>query len=190
MMNYKNAPPLKPLDDYSTLMKDDEETLESLLVWQGKGKLNRLIGNKLISVYKKTDPKQQSIWNSDTSRMSYAIMNPHMVPSDWTIDKKGIKTGNIIIDPFLEHIKNIVARHLVEKHSFIKKNPNECHQDILGDMDLLAKIVVSINNNSLSCDVNRYIASSLHINKDNNLLTDNKTDQNNLIEDVTDDQDQ
>jgi len=107
LKNYKDAPALESVKDYSAIhyKQDNSEFVENLIYEHTHNKLHIYIGDFIIKTYKKEDPSKQSIWNSDTSRLTYLIreiINNNKV--DWKIDKKGIKTTKFIIEPILEYI--------------------------------------------------------------------------------------
>ena len=57
-----------------------------------------------IKNYKKKNAKDQSLWNSDTTRLTYFVRDPDTKENVWKVDKKGIRTTELIITPFLEYI--------------------------------------------------------------------------------------
>ena len=70
--NYANAPALKKLDDYGFIKYDDK--LLDTIGYQYRNKiLDKYLGDFLIGFYKKEDPAEQAIWNSDVSRLTYVI---------------------------------------------------------------------------------------------------------------------
>ena len=97
--NYKEAPAIGFVYDYSALHyeQSNAEFAENLIHEHNHNKLHTYIGNFIIKT-------QQSIWNSDTNRLTYIIREIITNKTDWKIDKKGIKTNEYIIKPVLEYI--------------------------------------------------------------------------------------
>ncbi|ARF12633.1 zinc finger protein [Klosneuvirus KNV1] len=75
--NYKDAPKLDKLDDYSYLQFKDEndefDLLETVFIEHQNGNLHEYIGNIIVDAYKKDNPDEQSLWSSDTTRLTYVI---------------------------------------------------------------------------------------------------------------------
>ena len=73
--NYNKAPPLKMITDVHELDKtfDQDDFVDTIISEAKYGKLTKFIGDIIIQNYKKDNPDQQSFWNSDVDRMTYAI---------------------------------------------------------------------------------------------------------------------
>jgi hypothetical protein len=106
--HYANAPPLQPipLKDYSKIL--DEEKISDIMVQQFEDDtLHEYLGNMLIKLFRKNDPLIQALWNSDAARQTFLIKTL----KEWTVDKKGIKFTETVVNPFLIHIQNILLAH-------------------------------------------------------------------------------
>ena len=115
LKNYKEAPLLESPKDYSALHfeQNNTEFVDNLIYEHNHNKLHIYIGDFIIKTYKKENPSQQSIWNSDTSRLTYLvreIITNNKV--DWKVDKKGIKTTEFIINPILKYIDDQVTDYI------------------------------------------------------------------------------
>lgn len=72
--NYNQAPQLTKLSDYSVIITQSEEKfVKELIYYKKKDQLHKYLGNFIIKMYKKKNPKDQSIWNTDCDRLSYLI---------------------------------------------------------------------------------------------------------------------
>jgi hypothetical protein len=78
------------------------------------GELNRYLGKLLLKNYKKSDPKQQSLWNSDTGRLSYVVRTLAGDKPTWIADKKAIQLKDNI-NPLLFHLDKEVCTFLSKK---------------------------------------------------------------------------
>ena len=111
--NYKDAPTLEPLIDYDAIQyneKDDEFDLMTMIFHhQRKHTLAGYLGDFIVKSYKKDDPSQQALWSSDAVRLTYVVREIINKKSDWSVDKKGVKTTSYIIDPFLEYIRTLLV---------------------------------------------------------------------------------
>lgn len=82
------------------------ELLDMLLSAQKNKEFPEFIGRCLVSYYKKQNPSEQQIWNSDDERLTYFIRKNLR----WAIDKRGVKTGTLIIEPVLDYLTNIIRK--------------------------------------------------------------------------------
>lgn len=179
ILNYNNAPILEPLKDYSFL-EDTDIFVNNLIYYYNDNKLEQYLGNFLIKLYKTKDPSKQSNWNSDTSRLTY--INRELINNKpgWVIDKKGVKMTEIIINPFLNHIK-MLSQHKIKKLE-IEFNDNNDGKNIFLKMTTLTNIIQSINNKEMSKNINRYIAPHFYFDKNNVLML--KDDNGNNIKNL------
>lgn len=89
---HKNAPPLlqiKHKDAKKLLLKygKDKEVTNKILCKYVTGVLDEFIGDIIVSHYKKNNPEDQSIWNSDASRLTFLIKDIVGEKSKWTFTK-------------------------------------------------------------------------------------------------------
>ena len=180
--NYNNAPALKQIKDFSYLENadndsdndsDDENDLAQTIIKSHDNKtIVDYLGNIIVQAYKKDDPTKQSIWNSDSTRLTYMIRELIDKKPDWQVDKKGVKTTRYIIAPLLEYIRQLMA-------DFIENNRLE---NFLHDSDWRMKkrmdnlksaceICYNIKNKFLSEQLIKHIAPHFYLNK-NELLID------------------
>lgn len=168
MKHYKDAPVLETIKDYSALKynQNDTEFIENLLVEYKNKLLPTYLGNFIIKTYKKDDPSTQSIWNSDTNRLTYVIkeiLNNNK--TDWQIDKKGIKTTKYIIVPVMDHIEELLRSYIEGfDMTYNLYAPNEAERKML-KLKYSTDILQSIENKVLHDEVLKYIASHFFMNK-------------------------
>jgi len=173
---YGDAPPLLALDDYSELNDSDEmELIDVLIHYHKKNKLDKFIGEFIVKMYKKDDPAEQSIWNSDTTRLTYIVKELiKNNKSSWTIDKKGIKTKEFIIDPLLEYLKPLVKTYMLKLPKQLKKTRPDNILTLNKNAVLAAEVLNEINTGVLANNIIKQIAPHFYLNKqNNNLLTYN-----------------
>ena len=179
--NYDEAPVLKKLKDYSYIKEieldeddsdDDEFDLIEILIYQNiKETIQEYLGNIIVDAYKKKDPTKQSIWNSDTTRLTYIIRDLINKKPDWTVDKKGIKTIKYVIDPLLKYIREQVAEYVLENGAEKYINLSEFMLNKHAEkLNSCGQIMVSIDNKSLSKLVLRYIAPHFYLAKPEQLI--------------------
>jgi len=170
--NYPDAPHLMKLDDYSIIEDDEEQLINSLLDQHQKKQLDKYFGDFIISNYKKNDPTNQSIWNSDTVRLTYIIKellaNNN---SAWNKDAKGTKTKNYIIKPLLNYVLELVNKYIDIYADYITDNIRHmtkheaCEYSEKGN--ILTNIKSYVINGLLANDILKYLAPHFHVNKKN-----------------------
>ena len=192
--NYGDAPALAPIKDYSKVTYDIDETpdktgrrrrktpkeirkdkdnfIDLLILKNEKSTLERYLGRIIIKCYKKDNPKNQSLWSSDTSRLTYVVRELFNNKNiDWTVDKKGVKTRNYIINPLLEYINGLMKEY-IKVYSITDINDIDMreYEPILNRMNKMAHIMSSIANGKLAEEILGYVTPEFYLNKENNLL--------------------
>ena len=171
--NYKEAPALKSLEDYSIIHfeQDNTEFVENLIYEHNHNKLHIYISDFVIKTYKKEDPSQQSIWNSDTNRLTYLIRE--IIANnkiDWKVDKKGIKVVKFIIKPILDYIDTQISDYIenfdIDYHSDSVKEAEKKMMKLKSGIEILKSI-----EDKLLCElILKYIAPYFYLSKGDNLL--------------------
>lgn len=179
--NYDNAPVLRQLKDYSYIKEqevdeddsdiDEFDLIDNLIYHHDKETIQEYLGNIIVVAYKKKDPKKQSIWNSDTVRLTYVIRDIINKKPDWTVDKKGIKTIKYIIDPLLTYIRgqinDFILEDVVENYTGDYERRLQKHNEKL---TACGQIQASIDSKSLSKSILKYIAPHFYLGKNDQLL--------------------
>jgi hypothetical protein len=120
----------------------------------------------IVKCYKKEDPSQQSIWNSDVTRKNYLLRELINTKPEWIPDKKGIKTIEIIINPILKIIEELIKDFLNQKDTNKDGTINKYVLDKKLSFGLeLNQILFSIDHKTLHNDINSYIAQFFYFNK-------------------------
>jgi hypothetical protein len=175
---YKDA---EPLIEHSTGLEgfkiNNSNNLFQILIQYHENKsLHKLIGDFIISIYKKENPGEQSMWSTDVKRLNYIIrslcasIDSDILRDDslkkciWEVDKSGIKITEFIINPIIKEIKNIIIKEM-EKNSLEYANMKI---NKINEVLLLYDIITEISNSSFIIEINKYIAP--HFNLKVNLL--------------------
>ena len=183
-INYPNAPALEAFNNFELLkFEQNYSVAENILFHYRHKTLVSAIGNMIIKHYKKSDPSQQSIWNSDCSRFVYIIRTVVDDTIQWTADKGGNQVQNLIITPILSFIKSELNKFCFDKADNIvnSKYPEiECEE--LRKINIL---IDAINDGGISKDIIRYITGSFYLHKelqkDNNYIDQSKPEIENKI---------
>jgi hypothetical protein len=165
--NYKEAPALESVKDYSLLHYEqtNAEFVENLIHEHINKTLHIYVSDFIIKTYKTEDPGKQSIWNSDASRLTYIIrelINQNKI--DWTVDKGGLKVIKCIIKPILDYIDEQVREYI--KGQKVTKDMKIKDMEIITNKQKLANEILSdIENKVLSEDIIKYITPHFYFNK-------------------------
>jgi hypothetical protein len=157
---YPNAPVLEPMPSYKAI-KDYCGEFEIAKVIHDKyldNKLIRYLGMLLVDYYKKENPEDQSVWNSDCSRLSYIIRNltSNKTPI-WLTDKKGIELKKCVIDPLLSYIEKELINYATDKKNITGANFEciaTCH-----------KIIYEIRHSIIGNELIKFLAPYFHLNR-------------------------
>lgn len=124
--NFSNAPALATFSNYELFIAQNKNSIVDIILFNFKNDLlHKYIGDIIIKAYKRDNCEEQSLWNTDTSRLSYIIKGlidkNDPLKCEWKVDKNAIFVKEFIITPILLHIKKI----LLENASIMKKHYQE-----------------------------------------------------------------
>lgn len=146
-------------NDFDVFYDEDYELIDNLIYIQQNDDLAVYVGKILAAYYKTVDPNDQRIWNSDTERLTYFIRKK----CEWYMDRQGVKTADLIIDPVLKHFKKFLLKfitkevpsHLPTREVLIDNEQRQACTQILSD----------IKDGSLSKRILKKMAPYLYLNK-------------------------
>ena len=155
LTEYSTGPALQTITDMSQLFDEDDELFLEDLAYDYRRKiLHQTIGDCIVAVYKTADPKQQAIWNTDSSRLNYLIK--HVIKQgsgNWIIDKKGLQVTAHIITPVLDYLK-------IKMGSYV---PDTNDVKALRMKGNLLGIIKDINDGELAKKINKHIAGHFYM---------------------------
>lgn len=171
--NHNSAPVLKKItsEECKKLKGNDnsnEKFVNELIDYHYDNTLADHIGDFIVRTYKMNDKDEQSIWNSDTSRLTYIIRESFNKQSaEWLIDKRGTNTKEYIIDPIMDYLKDCVNKHF-ECLNVMRRDNNITPEEtdkIIKRMNYMIEILCQINNRTLHKNVLKYIAPEFYLHK-------------------------
>lgn len=155
VQNYPNAPALEGQECYKNLLESKVSSLVDIItMYHYDNKLVNFIGDYLIKTYTHKEPKNQSIWSTDISRLTYIISESNKTEktvNNWTYDKKGSKTKKLIIEPVLQYIRD-------ELYDYCQENGSSTKASKLKKLIASNEIIQTIDNGELLDKINKYIA--------------------------------
>ena len=163
--NYGSAPTIEMLDvdDMEDLEENNKKLVEDVISAHRHKTLDKYLGDSIIKLYKKEKPEDQSIWSTDTSRLTYLIKELMVnKSSNWVIDKKETKTREYLIDPLLEHIKSLTIFY--QKHSITMSTNMVEIEHILDINKRILKLVNDIDDGVIGTNLLKYISMHLFFN--------------------------
>jgi len=168
---FKETPALNRVrvDQLDTIMYKDHNTdddfklVESLIYYHRFKRLHEYIGDTIVALYRKHDPETQSIWNSDTQRLSYIIRTLVDDDIEWKRDNGGKKVLKVVINPILEYIEKKIKGYILELPED-KYHPKKFNEMIL-DAHKLSRELKDIKD--LGRSILGYITPFFHFNNNN-----------------------
>ncbi|QKF94318.1 zinc finger C2H2-type protein [Fadolivirus algeromassiliense] len=162
--NYPDAPALEGLKNYAQITFDDQDFVDTLVYNYNNNILHEYIGKFLIKHYSKEDPSEQSIWNSDTSRLTYIIKE---LLSDnnscWNHDYKGVKTKIRIVNPLLRYIKKALNDYWMNNIDKFRTMEMLSLESMQSKFITIHKIKKDIDNGILASSVIKYMAPNFYM---------------------------
>jgi len=192
--NYNTAPKLDKVDNYGMIEYDNKNKkinlYDMIFTHQNKNTLHKYLGEFLVSMYKKENPEEQSVWVSDASRLTYIIRELIDKTPDWNIDKKGVNTKKCIINPFLDYIRIMLVKYN-NKNALDKHLDDGIHRmkQRMDNLNLSSAIIFDIKNNILGPKILKYIAPYFHLTKVKIDKTDDIENDDKIEDDLTENSD-
>jgi len=174
--HYNEAPALEYVTDVPSLHVDlaEDKVANRIMNEYNNNTLTSFIGKLIVKHYKKKNPKDQSIWNSDNDRLTYmirTILDEKTKQNQWEVDKKGLNTTLYIIQPILDHIKKHLKDYIHTCDVGSRRDSAETVLAISRRIETAYKIIVAIKKGEIPNDILKYISSRLYIVKDIDLIT-------------------
>ena len=143
-----------------------------------KHRLVNYLGDYLLSYYKKDNPSEQSIWNSDSVRLNYIIKKiVDKNNSIWVPDQKGIITTESIIKPLLKYLGDYIDQFIKSFYKIYLENldPRKReYRDLCNKSAIICEMYTEITDSKFEDKLNRYIAPQLYL---------KRLDSKNIIDD-------
>jgi hypothetical protein len=152
--NYPNAPTLGSLKlmDYKTISLENHDLTTTLASYYKDGLLPKYLSDILVKYYVEADPKNQSFWASDVSRLTFVARieseNENEDPQ-WVYDMKGKLVGKSIIDPMLKNTKIELLEYINDTPAKIKKLSVADGEKITDVQKTAYKLLDDINSGKL-----------------------------------------
>ena len=167
---HKNAPPLLQVEHEQAkkLLECDEHVKleEHILIEYKEGRLDEFIGDIIVKHYKKEDPGQQSIWNSDVSRLSFLIKDIVGEESEWVKDKKGIKLRQLVIKPITIFIKELIEKWRIQQDAIgVDDLTREQLEKRMKDQEYTFGILATVDSGSLEDSIAQHLSPRFGLNK-------------------------
>ena len=172
--NYNEAPALEGPKNVAALHYDKtpQEFIERVIYEYRHENLIPYIGNIILKDYKKDDPKKQSLWNSDTARLTYIIRELFNKTIDWRVDKKGIRTTQFIITPVLDYITEKLEDYIEKSAIGDRSESTKSVVDKMMNLQHARDIIQLIEDKVLEEEILKFMAPHLYLVKDGDLLTE------------------
>ncbi|ARF10102.1 hypothetical protein Indivirus_15_2 [Indivirus ILV1] len=162
VQTYPNAPALEGQKTYNNLLESKISSLMDIIsMYYYDNKLVSFIGDYLIKLYTHKEPKNQSIWTTDISRLTYIISESNKDGNIWSYDKKGSKIKKIMIEPVLQYIRE-------QLFEYCQSNGGSSKANILKKMIAANEVIQLIDSGELLDKINKYIAPEFSVKQGDN----------------------
>ncbi len=164
---FKDTPALLPIQNFninnlSFDNENDRKQLTEILIYNAKqNSLDKLLGDHIITCYKKDNPEEQSFHTTDCSRLNYIVRELLENAYTWSVDKNGIKICSSIIKPLIEKCIEILLSHQKELIEEMTTGDYKSKESV----QIIISVLMSIDKGSLESDINKYIAPFFNLNK-------------------------
>ena len=156
------------IEDIDSDESVDMDKLGSDIITAYKHKtLNKYLGGCIIDNYKKDEPSTQSVWNTDTNRLTYVIrelINNKSTATAWYIDKNGVRTRTYLIDPILKEVKAIIIKYQLNKNDNLFSYKGSELELMMENISAVTHLVTEIEDGTIAIGLLRYLAPHLKIN--------------------------
>ncbi len=166
--NYNDAPAIKMITiaDVPKLEKNKKKLAEEVISAFRHKTLDRYFGDLIIGVYKKSDPKEQSIWNTDSSRYTYLIKEPVKNKlSNWMVDKEGVNTKKYIINPLIVHTRKSLVIYLEKNCKVTETTSTFMCRVMLENSKTISAMLNDIDDGFIAKGVLKYITPHFKFNQ-------------------------
>ena len=190
MRHYKTAPEVKLLEGKEAMKlltydnkKSLTDTVNIILTRHKNKKLKEYLGDILIDAYKKDDPKLQSFWGVDTSRLHFILKK-----TEWTNDKSGLNLTELLIAPFLKKVDEMIHKYMETGYENMKNDDSSVINSFPVNVLFCNEILVSISKKKLHRSILKYISPhfelSLCDDKNEYFKLNNDSDEDSIDSDI------
>lgn len=189
-LHYRDAEPLQRLtgDDLYNVIKyknpknketTNETYIKTAIYNYTHGIFTNFVGNMIIEHYKPKIKNEANLIATDTSRLSFIIMQKIAEKKEWISDKSGKKFTELVLTPVIDAIKGTLTAYI----NF--KNTKEVNEKTLELMTKCLELKRDIEVEKFTKQILRYVSPSFHF--DNLKLLDddvNNSNDDSLSEDA------
>jgi hypothetical protein len=152
-------------EDLQIGLTKDDALAEIIIKKYSEGVLSKYIATIIGRYYKTKNPKDQSFWNTDSSRLNYIIMDIVEKEKKWITDKKGTKVKQRIISPIMLKIKEIIQNYNINTDNIINKIDLSTLQKRTKLMYKGTMLIASINEEKQDGKILDEMSSMFHLDK-------------------------
>ena len=167
MNKYENAPHIKKIEPEKIeyFQNINMTKVENMVSDYRNNRFVTFIINTIISIHKKDNPEDQSIWSTDSSRYNYLIKELlENEGSYWIVDKKGAKSKDYLVEPILKFIREeIINYNELASEALMDENLPKSRFSIITDTQKDGiDIIKDIDDGELAAEIIRKMAKHFH----------------------------
>jgi len=180
-----DAPDLYPFTNFIEYIEDQTDVADQIIHHYERKKLVEFIGDIIIKEYKKENPIQQSVWNTDNNRFTCLIKHTVNNRSQWGVDKEHIEFSKIVLKNVLDYILILMREKTHAVYNDLQLNryiyDAKEHEELLRKMELANKIHQRIQDKVLDKRLAKYCSKQLYFDKGTRKRIDEILDANMII---------
>jgi hypothetical protein len=172
--NYKDAPCLSKLENYSILNKyEAKKTYKfgcDIISFYRQNILIKYLGKIIIKYYKTVEFDKRSFWISNLVHLSFYIKITENDKHNWIADRNAVKFIDIVINPLLNYIEQIITLCKNTLTTKIKNYNSGTTNNIVNKIEEFniyleqnREILDKIKNGYMAKKIVRYIAPDFYL---------------------------
>ncbi len=200
MTHRKNAPELRKLTHKKAqeLLTNEAKLYTHLLHHNEEKTLDQYIGEIILTHVKKNNPDEQSVWNSDVSRLTFLIREIVDESPTWLRDPKGAAFNEKIIVPIINVIKTYLEKCLhstnpdkvsldtdSENESDNESEKSESEHDKMRRTGRILDTIETLKSKTYKKSLSEYVASHIPLHKPDKIKKKNKQKSNDSTDNDT-----
>uniref|UniRef100_A0A6C0ACF0 C2H2-type domain-containing protein n=1 Tax=viral metagenome TaxID=1070528 RepID=A0A6C0ACF0_9ZZZZ len=168
--HYSNNPPISEIEymRLNSYIKPKSKLVDEMICAFEHNTIHEFLGAFILTIYKKKNYNEQSIFASDVSRLSYIVKETiYDDISEWVIDSTGLKVKQYVIKPLTDHVLNILKSYRIDLcNKATDLNTGSEYPDVSEVVELtkkqnsVLKLISYIEDNKLDNRINKFICPS------------------------------
>jgi hypothetical protein len=184
-INRKKAPVLQQItqEKAKELLHYEKRLYDFIIHHNNGGTLDQYIGDIVLRYIKKQNPDEQSVWNSDVSRLTYLVRCLIEDEQKWQRDAKGVLFNKFVITPILNYLTEYLRTFLpvipivnnnTDTDTESSMDSLEMRDNVMSKTKDIFDTIETLKSKKFKTDLSIYIASHVPLIQDGSKKKTNK----------------